>query len=346
MNAILSGPHEIVLYVSLFVLFPLTFLYFNTSSVKRNPKEEDRPISSATPLEPQEKPSLESVVPVTKNACSAPELDYSTTPRDSKITRPIEGKDVAVVHPIFSPSQCKTLKQFTDSYATFWHKDASNRKFRNADTVEFHSEEVAALIFDKVKAAVPAEILISKDDEFEHLIAAGEWEIDCVPTRLLLARYLPGGHFSPHTDGNCVEDFNHRTLYSIIIYLSEPLGGETSFYEFDALQKMKEVNGIWQIEDEPQLGAITPKFGKCLIFRQTLVHEGCVIKKGVKYIIRSDIQYRRKKILYDDERGKKAWDLFQLYEEACNEGDVRLASDLYMQCQRTHPDLAKACGLI
>ena len=38
---------------------------------------------------------------------------------------------------------------------------------------------------------------------------------------LLFGRYEEGGHFAPHTDGNTIIDFNHRSLRSVIIYLSD-----------------------------------------------------------------------------------------------------------------------------
>ena len=38
---------------------------------------------------------------------------------------------------------------------------------------------------------------------------------------LLFGRYKSGGHFAPHTDGNTIIDFNHRSLRSVIIYLSD-----------------------------------------------------------------------------------------------------------------------------
>ena len=38
---------------------------------------------------------------------------------------------------------------------------------------------------------------------------------------VILVRYPAGGHFSPHTDGYVIEDFNTRSLYSVIIYLNQ-----------------------------------------------------------------------------------------------------------------------------
>lgn len=38
-------------------------------------------------------------------------------------------------------------------------------------------------------------------------------------------RYKPGGHFSPHTDGYTIWDFNRRSFYSCLLYLNTCGGG-------------------------------------------------------------------------------------------------------------------------
>jgi leukotriene-A4 hydrolase len=48
---------------------------------------------------------------------------------------------------------------------------------------------------------------------------------------LLFTRYGPGGHFSPHTDGNTVVDLNTRSLYSMLLYLNDCAdGGQTTLF--------------------------------------------------------------------------------------------------------------------
>lgn len=48
----------------------------------------------------------------------------------------------------------------------------------------------------------------------------GTWSAYGINHELMFGRYGPGGHFAPHTDGYTVRDFNHRSLYSVIIYLN------------------------------------------------------------------------------------------------------------------------------
>ena len=58
------------------------------------------------------------------------------------------------------------------------------------------------------------------------------WVLDGVNPTWLFARYKSGGHFSPHTDGTTIFDFNKRTLYTIIIYLNDTPGdGHTRLFD-------------------------------------------------------------------------------------------------------------------
>jgi hypothetical protein len=60
-------------------------------------------------------------------------------------------------------------------------------------------------------------------------------------------------------------------------------GGETAFLSSKQFDSGEEI-----IRVHPVAGAV-------LLFEQRLLHEGCEIHHGVKYTIRADIMYRRKK---------------------------------------------------
>lgn len=56
----------------------------------------------------------------------------------------------------------------------------------------------------------------------------GTWRACGINEHLLFARYGPGGHFSPHTDGYTIVDFNHRSLFTVLVYLNDcAVGGTT-----------------------------------------------------------------------------------------------------------------------
>jgi len=37
--------------------------------------------------------------------------------------------------------------------------------------------------------------------------------------------------------------------------------------------------------------AVVPRAGMALLFQHQLLHEGCVMESGVKYVLRSDVMY-------------------------------------------------------
>jgi hypothetical protein len=66
----------------------------------------------------------------------------------------------------------------------------------------------------------------------------------------------------------------HVTLHTVLTYFNDDFeGGETRF-----LEQRDEV--------------VTPKPGRVVIFQHKLRHEGCEVRRGTKYAMRSDVIYR------------------------------------------------------
>lgn len=65
------------------------------------------------------------------------------------------------------------------------------------------------------------------------------------------------------------------------------------------------------------------RVGRACIFFHNIVHEGVPPDPGsVKYIIRSDIMYRRSPMLHDSEQDKAAFALYQQADELSAQGRV------------------------
>jgi prolyl 4-hydroxylase len=85
-------------------------------------------------------------------------------------------------------------------------------------------------------------------------------------------RYQPGQRFAPHRDGCFERSDTERSLLTFMIYLNDDFtGGETAFLGYDCSAK--------------------PRVGTALLFQHMLDHEGCVVRSGVKYVLRSDVMY-------------------------------------------------------
>ena len=96
---------------------------------------------------------------------------------------------------------------------SFWNADESQeskaRLFRDADTIELYSEALAACLWNRVLDCVhlPSISINEEDDEssmWERELR-GEWHACGLNADMLFARYKPGGHFAPHTDGRAIK---------------------------------------------------------------------------------------------------------------------------------------------
>lgn len=97
-------------------------------------------------------------------------------------------------------------------------------------------------------------------------------------------RYGPGQTFRPHRDGAYTR-FRERqeSRLTFMVYLNDdPEGGETRFFHTmnDAFA------GV------PYL-SVAPRRGAALVFEHPIWHEGAVVERGLKYVLRTDIMYGR-----------------------------------------------------
>ena len=134
-------------------------------------------------------------------------------------------------------------------------------QIRNNRRVIFDNKVWANNLFEPIKNDVPQEIHGMK------LCGINE--------RLRCYEYFPGQRFAPHSDGAFVRDECEQSFYTYIIYLNDDFeGGETTFL----------VN--------PEI-VIKPRTGCGLFFQHPIIHEGVVVTEGTKYVLRTDLMYRK-----------------------------------------------------
>lgn len=130
---------------------------------------------------------------------------------------------------------------------------------RNNTRVMFDDEGLARQLFDRVRPHLPEEL------SGKRAVGANE--------RLRCYRYEPGQRFAAHYDGAFFRSADERSLLTFLVYLNDGFtGGETAFLDLHE--------------------AIRPKTGRALLFQHAILHEGCEVREGVKYALRSDIMYR------------------------------------------------------
>ena len=195
--------------------------------------EEDKPdisyikpaLKSALTGDVAVKPFLDCIPPI----CD--EISNSKQPRaELQVTRALDNK-VMYIDNVLSDEECKALCSSVDnsSSLSFWSEAGRSnekaRSFRDADTIEVKSQEIADRIWDRIKHIIdiPENIIHIGEDENDinnpkwERELPGDWKPFTTNNDLLFAKYPSGGSFAPHTDGRATHDFNNRSFYSIII---------------------------------------------------------------------------------------------------------------------------------
>ena len=132
--------------------------------------------------------------------------------------------------------------------------------------------------------------------------AEGVW-IPCGLNECIkIGRYQTGCHFSPHIDGPWIPDESCASILTLVLYLNDsesenfPLkGGATNFLlpsnsSTDA--SSSSLIGKSQTHHEV-IASISPKVGRALLFRHDLLHEGAPLLEGRKFILRTEVLFRR-----------------------------------------------------
>jgi len=244
----------------------------------------------------------------------------------------VKGCDAFVLDNVLTPEECQALIKQANGHWSFWDdSDQPRVTFRNAYTIEVAHEEMADLIWQRIGHLVnPSLRFEDEDDERFEVDIEGAWVPYGINSRLLLSKYNEGGHFSPHTDGTTVVDFNRRTFYSSVLFLNEsPWGGHTRIYDNEQMRRDLVPDDEGRLTGDPSLilEAVPPKVGRMLIFYHRLMHEG--VPAAEKYIIRTDVLYRRTP---EQCTAPEDVEAFKLYEEAqlrAEKGDTVEAAALF-----------------
>lgn len=129
---------------------------------------------------------------------------------------------------------------------------------RNNTRVMFDDVALAATLHQRIASAVPARL-------FGRRLAG-------VNERFRCYRYHPGQRFAPHYDGAFRRSATERSELTFMVYLNDGFtGGTTTFHDFEV--------------------SVAPRTGTALLFQHLLLHEGCTVASGVKYVLRSDVMY-------------------------------------------------------
>lgn len=203
----------------------------------------------------------------------------------------IDKKLVIVIENVLSKEECDELIKLSekneDNYTvakidTRYKSQVVDTRIRNSDRWINDDFKLSKELFEKIKKYLPL-----------HSPKDSRWILTCLNERLRFLRYKPGQKFLRHCDGNYVRpDASEKSFFTAQFYLNVvESGGETTFFsQYDGSNR------------------VAPKPGSVLIFEQdNLVHEGSEVKAGLKYVIRTDVMYKRILDEEDDFAFRSGW---------------------------------------
>lgn len=144
--------------------------------------------------------------------------------------------------------------------------EVMNKDVRDNDRVIYNNLQLAQQLWTLVQPLVPSEI--------EEYKAIGLNE------KFRFYRYKNGQQFKVHPDGSFKRDDFECSKITVIIYLNENFeDGMTVF-----------VNPYQEVE---------PKTGRLLLFAHGQLHKGNEVPSGTKYVLRTDVMYRKESVSID-----------------------------------------------
>lgn len=173
-------------------------------------------------------------------------------------------EQIFTVDEFFTPAECQSHIELAESLG---FADAPiNTSFgpqirpdvRNNSRVMHDDVICAAELWQRIADYIPQRI--------------GFWTACGVNERFRYYRYDGGQQFDWHYDGYFERENGERSQLTFMIYLNADFcGGETTIEKVD----------------------IAPAPGKALFFVHRVLHKGQLVVEGRKYVLRTDVMYRR-----------------------------------------------------
>eukprot|EP00756_Hemistasia_phaeocysticola_P055411 Hpha_TRINITY_DN31348_c0_g1::TRINITY_DN31348_c0_g1_i1::g.194559::m.194559 len=251
-----------------------------------------------------------------------------------------------MVDGLLTPDECDALMRSTEEgLEDLLLCDGKNRRCRR---LAFRCPELDQRIWERVRPMLGDEVCHEGNrHRFLTRGMEGRWEPSGLSGVLRVVKYLPGGHIAPHYDGEWVTSEDERSLKTILLYLNEGYaGGETRLLD----HRDEEVctryytteGGALRAAEEDVMGVVPLMTGGAIVFDAKMLHEGCELRSGEKWLLRADVVYKRVERTFsgDSERAKATQ--FLNDAELCElEGDYESAVRYYRKAYRLCPELQR-----
>ena len=181
-----------------------------------------------------------------------------------------------------SPPECRELISAAEDRGFRSAELDYPPSYRNNDRQVLNDPDLAARLLQRLRDVAPNDIdsLLPED-------ISKSWTLSGINERLRLCRYLPGQQFHLHQDGVHHRGADCRSMLTFMIYLTDGddfEGGDTSFYAAGPSAGEDESNPVVRIR---------PRVGSLILFDHGIWHAGDEVTAGMKYVLRSDLLFRR-----------------------------------------------------
>lgn len=197
-------------------------------------------------------------------------------------------------------------------------------KYRNSDRIIWNQDELVQRLWNRCCAADGLqddlkEVKVNKIRRTEDVggkmcVETKEvvWKVTKLNERMRFLKYGPGQFFKPHCDSPYqIPGKDERTFYTFHFYLNDSyqeLRKETS--DKEASDSLCEGGATtFHSPNMKRRLDINPKAGRVLIFQhERLLHSGDDVVDGIKYTMRTDLQFEKVAEDKDSDTGKGLWE--------------------------------------
>jgi predicted 2-oxoglutarate/Fe(II)-dependent dioxygenase YbiX len=227
-----------------------------------------------------------------------------------------------VLKAALGPDECLNLIEAARTLGYGKAVPAYPPSYRNNGRLVVDDEPLAEELFKRILRQLPDPMV---DENGAH------WRPVGLNRRFRFCCYQPGEYFTIHRDGVFHSSANRCSRLTFMVYLNsnrEFEGGSTRFFT------SSDVTAV-------PLARVTPQTGALIVFDHSLWHDGEIVTRGTKFIMRSDILYEKESSNEDsnaelpDRHAGYIWSVVELADGSVASGGRDKTIRLWDRCGAT-----------
>jgi len=217
---------------------------------------------------------------------------------------PLFDEKIGIIHNFLSVKECKDIIQRAENDGFKksvpgggGHGRTGKEEARDNKYTVITDQTLADCYWERVKELVPKDLSFIESSPYFGSAGGIEWKACGLVDRFRVYKYEVNEHYPEHMDG-CYkrtvvnsdgETYQQQSFLTLLMYLNDGFqGGETRFWT-----NKQHCRFLREVEDKIPTVIVEPKRGSALVNIHSVLHEGCPVISGTKYVVRTDILYTR-----------------------------------------------------